>query len=108
MSAGLDASTVTPGKTAPVVSLAMPAIGPLATACVHPEAGKATIVRTTSPSHFARTIRPPFAPASVEPVSAAETSGYLKVRTVLQCRPSAAQLDRCHGSRPPAGRADTA
>ena len=37
MSAGLLASTVTPGRTAPVASLTSPAIAPLKADCAHPD-----------------------------------------------------------------------
>ena len=88
---------MTPGNTAPVVSLTMPAIEPLATDCVHPDVGQATIASATrSPTDFSRPIPPPsqsmpghpiprFTWASVQPLRAAETSGYLQVRTVLEC-----------------------
>src|SRR5262245_53150270 len=59
MSAGLAASTVTPGSTAPVVSLTVPAMLPLASDCAHPAAGSRrsipiralNLIRTGSPPY---------------------------------------------------------
>src|SRR5215510_8698505 len=42
MSAGLAASTVTPGSTAPVVSLTVPAMVPLARDCASEKSGQRT------------------------------------------------------------------
>src|SRR5262249_41623501 len=45
MSAGLAASTVTPGSTAPVVSRTVPAMAPVVDDCADPARGTATPLR---------------------------------------------------------------
>jgi hypothetical protein len=50
MSAGLDASTVTPGRTAPDVSLAAPAID----ACARATVGTSTISKSASDASLRR------------------------------------------------------
>ena len=48
ISAGLEASTVTPGSTAPVVSFTTPAIVPLNPDCADPRAGRSRTPNTTT------------------------------------------------------------
>src|SRR5678815_1448163 len=61
MSAGLEASTVTPGMTAPDVSRTTPAIFP-ESAWAHAVAGSST--HPTNRSHADLTIVPPFQPST--------------------------------------------
>src|SRR5215831_5405434 len=59
MSAGLDASTDTPGSTAPVVSLTVPAIAPVVDDCAAATDGSHTAARSNAPRKPVSLIIPP-------------------------------------------------
>src|SRR5688572_10765636 len=60
MSAGLAASTVTPGNTAPVVSRTVPAMDPVVPACANARVGSVPMtVAIATPNHTLVPMEPP-------------------------------------------------